>query len=159
MKFSTREDIDAPIEAVFEDLSDFEKFERQAMRRGVDVQRTGTKSKMGVGMTWEVSFRMRGRQREMTLIVDRYEAPGLLGIKATSASVDAVFLLELIALSRTRTRVIVGLELTPKNLSARLLVQSLKLAKGSLTKRFKLRMAEFARTTEERLQQKRAGNA
>ena len=151
MKFSTREDIDAPIEAVFEELCDYENFERQAMRRGVDVQRIGTHQKMGPGLTWEIGFRMRGKFREMTLIVDRYEAPGMLGIRATSASLDADFLLELIALSRTRTRVIIGLELKPKNLSARLLVQSLKLAKGSLTKRFKLRMAEFARNLEKRL--------
>ena len=42
------------------------------------------------------------------------------------------------------------LDIKPLNLSARLLVQSLKLAKTSLTKKYKLRVAEFARTLEER---------
>ena len=40
MKFSAREDIDGAIEDVFRFLTDFEAFERQAIRRNVDVQRT-----------------------------------------------------------------------------------------------------------------------
>ncbi len=151
MKFSTREDIDAPIEAVFKELCEYENYERQAIRRGAEVRRHGSKDAIGLGMTWDVSFMMRSKKRDMTLVVDRFEAPSLLGVSATSTSLDATFSLELIALSRTRTRIMIGLELKPRNLSARLLVQSLKLAKGSLTKRFKLRVAEFARTVEERL--------
>lgn len=151
MKFSTREDIDAPIDEVFQELCDFEMYERQAIRRGAEVQRTDKRTSPGVGMTWDVSFVMRGKQRDMTLLTDRFEAPNLLGVTAVSTGIEADFALELIALSRTRTRITVGLELKPKNLPTRLLVQSLKLAKGSLTKRFKLRMAEYARTIETRL--------
>ena len=37
MKFSTKEDIDAPIDAVFDMLCEFDQFERAAMRRGAEV--------------------------------------------------------------------------------------------------------------------------
>lgn len=151
MKFSTREDIDAHIDQVFEALCEFEVFERQAIRRGVDVQRTDTLSKPGVGMTWETSFVLRGKRRDMTLVLDRFERPNHMGVRAASTGIDGDFILELISLSRTRTRITVGLEIKPKNLSARLMVQSLKLAKSTLTKRFKLRMADYVRILEGRL--------
>jgi hypothetical protein len=38
----------------------------------------------------------------------------------------------------------VSLDLQPTTLSSRLLIQSLKFAKGNLTKRFKTRVFEFA---------------
>ena len=59
---------------------------------------------------------------------------------------------ELVALSKNRTRIMLSFDIKPLNLSARLLVQSLKLAKTSLTKKFKLRAAEYAKTLEERHQ-------
>ena len=42
----------------------------------------------------------------------------------------------------------VGLEVKPNSLSARLLVQSMKLAKSNLTKRFKVAVADYAETIE-----------
>jgi len=58
--------------------------------------------------------------------------------------------LELAALSKNRTRIMLTFDIKPLNLSARLLVQSLKLAKTTLTKKFKLRVAEFAKDLETR---------
>jgi hypothetical protein len=152
MKFSSREDIEAPIEEVFLALCDFEGFERQAMRRGAEVQRTDTLGAPGVGMSWNASFTMRGRLRKLKLELIRYDVPNEMVFAATSPNMDGLFSVELMALSRSRTRMAIALELTPLNLSARLLVQSLKLAKNSLTKRFKLRVADYAKSLEERLQ-------
>ncbi len=151
MKFSAREDIEAPVDEVFAALSEFETFERQAMRRGADVQRLDDNRTPAVGASWRVAFMMRGRRRDLNLQLVRYVAPNDMGFAAKSPGMDATFDIELMALSRTRTRMAVALELKPLNLASRLLVQSLKLAKSNLSKRFKLRVADYGKLLEDRL--------
>ena len=150
MKFSTKEDVEAPAEAVFEMLCDFEGFERSAMRRGADVQRKDSLKSPGVGMMWHAVFQLRGKQREIELEMVTFDRPIEIVLESTSAGLIGKMSFELMALSRSRTRVVVELEVKPLNLSARLLVQSMKLAKGSLTRKYKLRVAEYAKGMEER---------
>jgi hypothetical protein len=57
---------------------------------------------------------------------------------------------ELVALSRGRTRMTVTLVLQPRTLAARLMMQSLRLARNNLTKRFKVRLGEYAAEVEDR---------
>lgn len=150
MKFSTKEDIEAPIEEVFEMLCDFEGFERSAMRRGAEVQRVDRLTVPGVGMAWDAAFDMRGKRRELRVEMMNFDKPNEMLFVSRSTGLTGHMSLELIALSRSRTRVHVALDIKPLNLSARLLVQSLKLAKASLTKRYKLRVAEYAKSMEDR---------
>ena len=150
MKFSTKEDIEAPVDAVFDMLCDFESFERSAMRRGADVQRLDELTAPGVGMTWHAVFQLRGKSREIELEMVTFERPHEIVLESTSPGLIGEMGFELMALSRGRTRVTVEMEVKPLNLSARLLVQSLKLAKGSLTRKYKMRIAEYAKGMEER---------
>lgn len=150
MKFSTKEDIEAPIEAVFDMLCDFESFERSAMRRGAEVQRTDDLTKPGNGMTWQAAFEMRGKKREIEIEMVTFDRPNELVLESTSPGLIGQMSFELVALSRSRTRILVELEVKPLNLSARLLVQSMKLAKASLTKKYKQRISEYAKGMEER---------
>lgn len=150
MKFSTNEDIEAPINAVFEMFCDFEAFERMAMRRGADVQRMDALAAPGVGMTWRAAFEMRGKPREIELEIVTFERPHEILLEGTSPGMLSTTRFDMIALSRSRTRVHVELEIKPLNLSARLLIQSLKLAKNSLTRKFKQRVADYAKGMEDR---------
>lgn len=150
MKFSTKEDIEAPIDAVFDMLCDFEMFERAAMRRGAEVQRTDSKTVPGAGMGWRAAFSLRGKRRQVEIETVTFDRPNEMVYECRSEGLMTFMTLELVALSRNRTRVLVALDIKPMNLSARLLVQSLKLAKTSLTKKYKLRVAEFAKTLEDR---------
>ncbi|MGB7243880.1 MAG: SRPBCC family protein [Sulfitobacter sp.] len=150
MKFSTKEDIEAPLDAVFDMLCDFETFERSAIRRGAEVQRTDALTKPGTGMTWTAAFSMRGKMRFLDIELIRFERPNEMAFQINSAGLAGLMQLELIALSRSRTRIMVSLEMRPQNLPTRLLIQSLKLAKSSLTKRYKLRVAEYAMNLEDR---------
>lgn len=149
MKFSTREDIEAPIDFVFARFTDFQGFEKQALRRGTDVQRTDSSPTPQEGSTWDVAFKFRGKERKMTAAIARLEDPTELRLATVANGLDGVTKVELVALLRARTRISVSVEMEPKSLSARLLLQSLKLAKSNLTRKFKLRVADFAESVEE----------
>ena len=153
MQFAAKEDIEAPVEAVFAMLSEFESFERSAIRRGIEVMRIGEHDdKIELGMGWNTRFVMRGKQRSLRLELCQYDPPSTMRFEATSASINATMLVDLLSLSQKRTRLGLVLELKPQTLSARLLVQSLKLVRANLTRRYKLRVAEYAKGLEERHQ-------
>ncbi len=153
MKFSAREDIDAPIGEVFGMLSDVERYERSAMRRGAEVRRSSDPCVTGLGMTWDIAFSLRGRRRKMALEMVQFEPPNRMKIAARSPNLASDFVLDLVALSPQRTRVAVALDLRPKTLPARLLVQSMKLGKANLIAQFKLRVAEYSKDIETRYKQ------
>ncbi|WP_113912510.1 SRPBCC family protein [Roseovarius dicentrarchi] len=150
MKLEAREDIEAPIDFVFSQISDFSALERSLLRRGVDVQRTTDKTPPAPGLAWDTEFDMRGKRRQMHLEMTTYEPPSLMRFAATSKSLDCDIEVELVALSRGRTRMSMMAELKPLNLTSRLMVQSLKLAKTNVSKRFDLRMAGYARDLEDK---------
>lgn len=150
MKFSSKEDVEAPIDFVFAQVSDFASLERSALRRGAEVQRVDDLTSAGAGMAWDAAFEFRGKRRQTRLDLVEYDAPNAMNFLSTSQALTAGVAVDLVALSRKRTRLQVTIDLKPKNLSARLLVQSLKLARGSITRKFDKRMAGFARDIEER---------
>lgn len=147
MKFSTREDIEAPIAHVFDRVSDFAGFERMALRRGMQVNRTDD-GPVVVGSQWNVAFQFRGRERKMQLTLDAMRPPEMYRCLAVSGGLNAQTDVELVALSPRRTRLAVSIELRPRSLTARVLLQSMKLAKTRLNKRFKARVLEYAETVE-----------
>jgi len=150
MRFSTREDIAAPIEVVFGAVSDFNGFERAAMRRGVDVVRTDELKNPGAGMTWKAQFPFRNRTRNANLKLVDYDPSNGLELFTRSSGIESSLVIDLVALSRNRTRMNLSLDLRPKTIPGRLMIQSLRLAKATLNKRFRKRVADFAENVEER---------
>jgi len=149
MKFSTREDIEASIEHVFAQVTDFQNFERQALRRGADVQRIDSSLVPTEGSAWQFAFKFRGKDRKMKATVAKLDAPNSAKFETIASGIHGMSTIELVALSLNRTRISIEIDLTPQGLSARLLLQSLKLAKTNLSRKFKLRVAEFAEDVEE----------
>jgi len=148
MKLATREDINAPIEAVFEQLSDFDGFERAALRRGAEVARTDSLQTPGAGMMWRTGFRYRGKDRKVNLELVEFLKPERMRIDGHSVSVNMVIEIDLVAMSRNRTRMNLSLDARPQTIPARLVVQSLKLARQNVLKRFRKRIGEFATDLE-----------
>lgn len=151
MRFVSKEDIEAPIAEVFAVIGEFESFERSAIRRGVEVQRMGDVAAPASGLAWDLKFDFRGKARDLHLTLSEYKPVTGMRLSAEGSGIEGGVEVELLALSPRRTRMVVVLELKPRTLTGRLLVQSLKLAKSKLTSRYKLRVAEFAKLTEERL--------
>ena len=145
MKLSAREDIEAPINYVFDRVSDFTLLERSAMRRGVEVVRNVVEG----NTTWALAFTFRGRPRNATVALEKVESPSLLVAGFSSGGLMGQTIVELIALSRNRTRLSISVDFAPQTLSARLMVQSLRLAKMTITRRFKTRVADIAEEIEE----------
>lgn len=150
MKFQIKQDIEAPIDFVFEQMTDFKAFERAAMRRGAEVQRVSEGTEDKIGMAWDAKFQMRGKDRDIQIEVTEYDRPNRLVVSSRASSMGGDLVVELISLSRNRTRVDTQLGLVPKNLTSKLLVQSLKLARKNVTQRLDERLASYAVEVEAR---------
>ncbi|HKL46596.1 MAG TPA: SRPBCC family protein [Roseovarius sp.] len=150
MKMSAQEDIEAPIAFVYEQVTDFPGFERQALRRGAEVVSVESPTALAPGLAWDVSFKLRGKQRKVQIEVSRLDPPNGLVIGSRASTIGGEMVVDLVALSRTRTRMSVAISMEPKTLSGRLMVQSMKLARKTLTRRMRKRLGEYASDMEER---------
>ncbi len=131
-------------------LSDFDRFERMAMRRGVEVRRLAHPQDDPAGTTWETEFKLRGRVRHFSIILDECDQPNLMRFEASSKGMRGSTVIELLALSSRRTRLDVSLTLAAKTLPARLMLQSLRLGQSRFRRQFQQRLSDFAREMEER---------
>jgi uncharacterized protein YndB with AHSA1/START domain len=151
MQVTATEDVAAPIDHVFAELTAFDALERQALRRGIDVRRNFRTAMPNIGEGWEAQFRFRGKERSAKIELEQYVAPQVLQFSGKSGGLKTNTHIELVPLSPNRTRVNLVFKMAPKTLSARLLVQSFKLARSSINKRFKKRMSQYARDIESKV--------
>lgn len=157
MKLTAREDMEAPIEEVFAALTYFDGFERAAMRRGAEVVRLEPAGPSGVGQSWRMAFLYRGKRRELVARLMSQEVPTALRFQGRAKSLDGELVVDLVALSRRRTRVTVSLDITAKTLTARIFVQSLVFARGRINDRFAKRIRLFGQSIEDRLRKPSLG--
>ncbi|CUH52403.1 SRPBCC family protein [Shimia sp. R11_0] len=150
MELTGREDIDVPIDQAFEMLTDVEVYERAALRRGAEVTRQDSLAKAGVGAKWDIAFEFRGKPREMQLEIISFDSPNEIGMQAKLQGLETDIKVELVALSRTKTRIQFWSGMRAKSLSARLLLQSLKLARGNLNTRLSKRLAALREDLQDR---------
>lgn len=150
MKLSGRTDIGAPVAFVFAALSDFEAWERAAMRRGADVHRTDKLRTPGPGMTWQARFAWRGRERQVQVRLTKLVTNLNLALDFDGPSVEGNLNIELVELSAKRTRMLMQVDLKPRTLSARLFIQSMKLTKNRVQRKYDARLQTIAKDIEAR---------
>jgi uncharacterized protein YndB with AHSA1/START domain len=151
MKLTSKKDIEGPIDQVWAAMSDFEAWERSAMRRGADVSRTDALQRPGAGMAWLTRFIYRGKERKVEVKLTEMTPNAVLSFDATSTVVEAQTRVELIEMSAKRTRIHVMMEVKPKSLGGRLFMQSLRLARTKLDRKFDSRIDKLASEMELRL--------
>ena len=151
MQVTGTEDVAAPIEHVFAELTAFDALERQAMRRGIEVRRQFRGAEPQLGEGWDATFRFRGKERTAKITLTGFAAPDTVRFAGVIGGLETDTLIELVPLSPNRTRVNLVVKMSPKTLSARLLVQSFKLARSNINKRLKKRMSQFARDIENKV--------
>lgn len=143
MKFSTRQDTDLSPEVLFDTLGDFDRLERVLIRRGASVQRVDPAKEPGVGKAWDIQFDWKGKRRDMRMSVTRFDRPEVITLEGVSDMFEIAINMEFIALARTKSRLQFEADVRPRSMKARLLIQTAKLGKAQLDRKFALRIAEF----------------
>ncbi len=143
MKFSTRIDQEIPAEQLFAAIGDFDALERMLISRGASVVRIDPAKDPGTVMGWRIGFDWRGKARKLKLSVDRFDRPEAIGMQGRSEALDMTINATVVALNRSKSRLIFELEIRPRNMKARLMLQTAKLGKSELDKRFERRIREY----------------
>ena len=151
MKLSTRYDLDLAASEIFADFCDTKRWERAAILRGASVRRSDQGSTAAEGATWQIVTPIKGKPRDITLTLTKLRHPELLIFNSTAKLLSGEGTIHLTALSPDRTRVSFGLEVTPNTLPARLMLQSARLAKSRIEKRFTARVRAILAEIGERL--------
>lgn len=150
MQFTINETIEAPAAHVFAQLTDFDLHEAAARKRGAVVRRITSKAGPAAGMIWDIRFPLRGRERHIEMELTGFAPPERLEFTSLSPTMGGRCEFALEPVSARQTHLVMTMKLEPKTLSARLFVQSLKLARNRVMKRLRGRVAQYARTVERR---------
>lgn len=118
------------------------------MRRGAEVHRTDKLRVPGPGMEWSVRFRFRGRDRNLGVKLVTLERDTKLAFAGAGKMIESDMWIDLLSLAPNRTRLTMGVVVRPKTLGARLLLQSVKLAKTKVQIRFNKRLVQLATDIE-----------
>ncbi|WP_103257192.1 SRPBCC family protein [Tabrizicola aquatica] len=152
MKLTSKTDLEVPVSFVYATLADHPAWEREAVRRGAQVERPAGSPGSGVGASWRVRGRFRGKERKVLLRLTQVAINEMMAYSLDSPSVEGNAQFEVLALSPRRTRLRVMLDVRPKTLAARLFLNTLRLTRRRVEARFDKRTAQLAQRIAEAYQ-------
>ncbi|GHC63688.1 hypothetical protein [Neogemmobacter tilapiae] len=139
MKLKAHHDLDIGNHALFAALTDATRWERAAMRKGVEVLRIDGGDELAAGAVWQVTGLVRGKLRSGQLKLRMVEEPSHLLFDFESPMFTGVFVTRLFEMSARRTRVALEVEVRPRTLAARIVLQGARLGRQKLEGRFHAR--------------------
>jgi hypothetical protein len=149
MHFASEDTIRAPAAFIFGQMADLGYLESVLTERGAEVTRLDMLEQPGIGVLWEIRFALRGRRRKIDLKITDFVEPKLMQFTGLSEGIFMVFRAALEPVDENRTRLATRLELKPRTLAGRMLLQSARLTKLRLNRGYKQRMADYARRIEQ----------
>ena len=147
MQFTATQEITAPIDAVWTQLTDFDRFEQAVVRHGGKAERQGD-GPVGPGTRWRGAAEVLGKIRHMDLTPTRMEVPGRLTAEALAEGVAVTLDVTLEAVAEGRTRMTVAADAEARSLGAKIVLKPLALAHGRLQEQFEGRVSGFAKRIE-----------
>ncbi len=135
MKFKVSEDIDAPLSFVWAQLTNFDGFESDARGRGAELTRVGNWNTPAKGVEWRGAATIRGKRRPITAKITDFQREDLCLIESRVGGMDCSYEMTFVELSPVLTRVSSTLDLSAQTLTARLFLQTMKLARGRVVQR------------------------
>ncbi|WP_425091455.1 hypothetical protein [Tropicimonas sp. S265A] len=150
MQLRSTEILHGHIEDVFAALSDFAAAEAAAMERGLDVQRRDALGTPGEGMQWKVAFFARGRDREAEFELVKYTRPTGMRYEGHVGGLLFETSVACRVLDSNSTEVTVSTKLRARSMSAKVLLQSMKLARGRVVQRYRKGVRRLLHQVESR---------
>lgn len=150
MKLTAKTDLDAPAGFVYACLADHASWERDAAQRGIEVQRPADMPLSGLGAGWLVKVPFRGQPVAVLLRLEQQVPPERLGFAMQSKAIEGDFVLNVIELSPRRTRLQLVMDVKARTIAARLLLNTLTLAKGRVQARVEKRVRQIGAMIQDR---------
>jgi hypothetical protein len=150
MKLTAKCDIEAPVSFAYAILTDFATWERDAARRGVEVERPAEMPLTGIGAGWRIRFPFRGKVRKVLLRLEGLTQDSDITFSMESPAMEGETFAEVLALSPRRTRLRLAVTVKPKTLAARLFLNTLRLARGRVLTKFEIRVQQLGTVIEDR---------
>jgi len=150
MRLQAREELKLPLTRAWAEVTNVAGFEKLLRDRGAELARSAAPDPPGLGTTWTGSFEARGQRREVSAEITRFDAPEALDMALRSAGLEGVLEVRLADAGRGRTAVAVTLTLAARTLKAKVFMQPMKLAHGTIQERFAGRVAKLARALEKK---------
>lgn len=148
MKFKVSEDVDAPQAMVWARFTNFSGFEEDARGRGATVIRVGNWTEAAEGAEWRGEVTIRGKVRAIAAKISRLTPEDICLIESRIGGMDCQYEMSFVPLTPQVTRVALVLELSADTLTARLLLQTLKLARGRVLQRLQGMIARQGNAVE-----------
>ena len=148
MKFKVSEDVDAPRSMVWARLTDFSAMEQDARGRGATITRVGNWTNTAEGVEWRGEVTVRGKVRPLSAKVERFVPEDICLIESRIGGMSCIYEMSFVALTPEVTRVSVVLDLSAQTLTARLILQTMKLARGRVMQRLQGMIARQGNAVE-----------